>query len=234
MPLSGRTRVAVINELASMVPQSPDLIEWRVDSFEGVGDVASVIELASDIKAVAGGIPIIFACRAMEEGGGLNVLNDSDIVKLYVAACASHCIDLIDYEMSNSAEHLAMLRGVSRDHGVPMIMSYHNHQDTPEEGVILEKLLGAERLGADVGKVAVMPQQPEDVLTLLSATLKASRLCKIPLISVSMGDMGTLSRAFGWAYGAAATFAASKTRPVPGQISIEALRSALASVWQRA
>ncbi len=232
MALAGKTPVAIMNELAAIVPHRPDLIEWRVDVFEGVIDIALVIELASEIKVAAGGIPIIFSCRAMDEGGGLNVLNDADIVKLYVAACASRCVDLIDYEMSNSAAHIALLREISRDNGVTMIMSYHNHQATPEESVIMDKFYEAECLGADVGKVVVMSGKQEDVLVLLGATLKASRVSRIPLISISLGSLGTLSRILGWICGSAVTFGVDENRMAPGQIPVEELRSVLASVRQ--
>ena len=230
VPLVGRTRGGVVNELAAILPQEPDLIEWRVDSFEGIGSIRSVIELAVDIKAAARDIPIIFTCRAVNEGGGLNALNDSDILKLYVAACASHCVDLIDYEISNPTAHLMQLRDVSRDNAMAMIMSYHDHHGTPAESVMLEKFLEAERLGADVAKVVVMPRQLEDVLTLLGATLKASRQCEIPLVGVAMGQLGFFSRILGWAYGSAMTFAINKAHSVPGLIPVAEMRSVLASV----
>ena len=229
-PLVGKTRAAVLEEMAVVVPKQPDLLEWRVDFFEGKGDIAAVIDLAREIKAAAAGIPIIFACRMLDEGGGSSPLNDADILKLFVAACASRCIDAIDYEMSNPAFNLAMLREASRESGVTMIMSYHNHQFTPDGAELAEKFVDAERLGADVAKVIVMPKGSEDVLALLGATLKASRKCKIPLVSMSMGGMGSLSRIFGWVYGSAVTFAAGMNSSAPGQMSIEELRPVLATV----
>ena len=63
--------------------------------------------MAREIKGAAGTIPVVFACRAMGEGGGFSALNESDVVKLYVAACVSRCIDIIDYEMSNSPVNVA-------------------------------------------------------------------------------------------------------------------------------
>ncbi len=231
-PLVGRTRAAVLEEMAGVVPKQPDLIEWRVDFFESKADVAAVIDLASEIKAAAGGIPIIFACRMLDEGGGASPLNDSDILKLFVAACASRCVDAIDYEMSNPAFNVTMLRQASREAGVTMIMSYHNHQFTPDGAELAEKFVDAERLGADVAKVIVMPNGSEDVLALLDATLKASKKCRIPLVSMSMGGLGSLSRVFGWVYGSAVTFAAGMNSSAPGQMSIEELRPVLKTVHQ--
>ena len=91
----------------------------------------------------------------------------------------------------------------------------------------------AERLGADVAKVAVMPSDAQDVLALLAATDRARQTLSIPLISMSMGGVGSLSRIMGWVYGSAATFAVGQTSSAPGQIAIEDLRTVLA-IMQRA
>jgi 3-dehydroquinate dehydratase-1 len=81
-----------------------------------------------------------------------------------------------------------------------------------------------------VAKVAVMPQDPQDVLTLLAATHRASQRVNLPLISMSMGGLGALSRVVGWIYGSAATFAVGKGSSAPGQMSIEELRAMLATM----
>ncbi len=231
-PVVGRSRAAVLDELAALLPKAPDLIEWRVDFFDGFGDIAAVIDMAREIKAAAGTIPVVFACRAMGEGGGFSALNESDVVKLYVAACVSRCIDIIDYEMSNSPVNVATLREVSRENGVAMIMSYHNHEFTPSDEELSGRFIEAEVLGADIAKVVVMPKGEEDVLALLSATLKASRVCGIPLVSMSMGGLGTVARVFGWVFGSSMTFGFGKHSSAPGQMSIEELRPVLASVQQ--
>ena len=227
-PLVGRTCDEIFDELATILPKQPHLIEWRVDFFEGVGNTAMVIDIASRIKALAGEIPIIFSCRSMNEGGEGTALDDEDIVKLYVAACASRCVDVIDYELSNAPENVARLREASRNSDVAMIMSYHNFRRTPRAAILVAKCLEAERLGADIATVAVMPKKAEDVLTLLAAIAQASRECAMPLTGTAMGGLGTLSRIYGWAYGSALTFAVGKSSSAPGQLSIEDLRAGLA------
>ena len=78
-----------------------------------------------------------------------------------------------------------------------MVMSYHNFQDTPDAATLDAKFARAQELGADIGKVAVMPKDPADVLALLAATWRASQALTIPLISMSMGGIGSLSRMIG-------------------------------------
>jgi 3-dehydroquinate dehydratase-1 len=229
-PLVGRTPAAVLDELTVVLPKKPDVIEWRVDFFEDIGKAGTVIEVAGRIKQAAGAIPIIFTCRSMNEGGERITLDSAGVVKLHVAVCAARCVDIIDYELSNPAHELAQLRQASRANGVAMIMSYHNFQSTPDAAVLAAKFMEAERLGADIAKVAVMPRSPEDVLTLLGAVWRASEAGSIPLIGMSMGGFGSVSRIVGGVFGSALTFAVGKSSSAPGQIAIEDLRIALATV----
>ncbi len=227
-PLVGRNCAEIFDELATILPKQPHMIEWRVDFFAGVGNTAAVIDLASRIKQQAGKIPIIFTCRTMNEGGEGIVLDDDDVLKLYVAACASGCVDVIDYELSNAPDKVALLRDASRRNDVTMILSYHNFSHTPRADELVAKCLEAERLGADIATVSVMPNEAEDVLTLLAATQQANRECTMPLIGTAMGSLGSLSRIFGWVYGSALTFAVGKGSSAPGQLSIEDMRVGLA------
>jgi 3-dehydroquinate dehydratase-1 len=119
------------------------------------------------------------------------------------------------------------LRAASRAQDVLMIMSYHNFSNTPTSAELVGKIEEAAQQGADIAKVAVMPQEPGDVLVLLEATIVASRRVKIPLITMSMGPIGAMTRLCGWMYGSALTFAVGKNSSAPGQIPIEELRAAL-------
>jgi 3-dehydroquinate dehydratase I len=229
-PLVGKTPEAVINELAVVLPKRPDVIEWRVDFFEEIGTLATVIDVAGRIKQAAGAIPIIFTCRSMNEGGERIQLDGAGVVQLLAAVCAGRCVDIIDYELSNAADDRARLRQASRANDVAMIMSYHNFQSTPDAATLAAKFMDAERLGADIAKVAVMPRSPEDVLTLLGAVWRASEAGSIPLIAMSMGGIGAVSRMVGGVFGSALTFAVGKSSSAPGQIAIEDLRIALNTV----
>ncbi len=229
-PLVGKTPAAVLGELAVVLPKKPDLIEWRVDFFENIGNTATVIDVARRVKKAAGATPIIFTCRSINEGGERIPLNNAEIVTLYVDVCVSQSVDIVDYELSNLTSNLEQIRRASRDNDVAMIMSYHNFQFTPEAAVLSAKFMDAEQLGADIAKLAVMPKTPEDVLTLLGVTWRASETGGIPLIGLSMGGIGSLSRIVGGFYGSSVTFAVGKASSAPGQIPIEELRAVLATV----
>ncbi len=227
MPLVARTAEALQAELASILPKEPDLIEWRVDYFDAISDPALVVETAKAIRKTAGPRPILFTRRAVHEGGEAIGLSEESVVALYEEVCKSGVVDIIDYELSQSAKHRAGLRAISRAHGIAMIMSYHNFSGTPPFAELVAKMVDAERQGADIAKVAVMPGNAGDALLLLQATLEASQRVRIPLITMSMGGMGAMTRLCGWMFGSAVTFAAGESSSAPGQIPAEDLRAAL-------
>ena len=229
-PLVGKTAEAIHDEVAAIIPKKPDLLEWRIDFFADIGDAKAVVDTALSIRKAAAGIPVLLTRRNVSEGGNPIPIAEAAVVAMYVAACEAKCVEIIDYELSNAPADLQRLREVSKANAITMIMSYHNFQLTPDAATLDSKFVAAERLGADVAKVAVMPKTEQDVLALLAATDRARQNVGVPLISMSMGGIGSLSRIIGWVYGSAATFAVGKSSSAPGQIAIEELRTALAIV----
>jgi 3-dehydroquinate dehydratase-1 len=229
-PLVGRSSAALRAELGAIVPKAPDLIEWRVDFFDAIADLDQVLAAAAQLRAMSGSIPIVLTRRAVHEGGEAIALDEDGVVDLYAALCASGDIDAVDYELSQPEHQRRRVRAVSQAYGVRMIVSSHDFHATPPVEAMLETLLRAGRAGADVAKLAVMPRQPADVLRLLEATVLASTALDIPLITMSMGSLGAMTRIFGWRYGSSVSFAAGQRRSAPGQLPIEALRAAAAAL----
>ena len=229
-PLVGRTPVDLAGELDAILPKRPDMLEWRVDFFDAIADADAVVATAREIRRRAGAVPLLLTRRNSTEGGQPMAMPEAAVVAMYRRACEARCVDLIDYELSNAPADLKQLREVSAANGIAMVMSYHNFQQTPDLATLVDRFTEAQRLGADVAKVAVMPSGPADVLTLLDATYRASQQLHIPVISMSMGGIGAVSRMMGWMYGSAATFAVGKSSSAPGQVAVEELRASLAAV----
>lgn len=232
VPLVGATRDALLDEVAVVVGHAPDVLEWRVDFFAEFGDVDAVLDTALAIRRAAPGIPLLLTRRHVREGGNPIAVDEAQVVATYTAACTARCVDLIDYELDNDAADLRRLRAVSRANDIALIVSYHNFACTPDAATLDAKFAGAAKVGADVAKIAVMPHTPGDVLALLAASERARERLDIPLISMSMAELGALSRIVGWAYGSAATFAVGRSSSAPGQIAIAQLRTALDAVRQ--
>lgn len=211
-----------------MAAKKPDLLEWRVDFFQDIADSAAVVELAGRIKEVTGGMPLLFTRRSSREGGEKIALSEGQVVDLYRTVCESGQAEFVDFEMGNDAAQVRRVREFSRVSGVQLVLSFHDFQQTPGVEFLNQRYTQAQALGADVAKVAVMPQAMDDVLTLLAATLQSSRKLDIPLIGMSMGGAGAITRQCGWAFGSALTFAVGDSASAPGQLPIEDLEAGLA------
>jgi 3-dehydroquinate dehydratase I len=168
---------------------------------------------------------VIFTRRSIREGGEPIPIGDEDVVRLYDAVGASGLVDFLDFEMGNDAGHVRQVVDSARKHGTRTILSYHNFGYTPGREFLVQRFLEAERLGGDVAKVAVMPRDRADVLTLLAATSEAEAKAKIPLISMSMGPLGAVTRMVGGLFGSALSFAVGEGSSAPGQMPIADLRT---------
>jgi 3-dehydroquinate dehydratase-1 len=219
-PLVGRSPERILAEAASVVAKKPDAIEWRVDFFDGIGETAAVLEVARALRAATGELPIIFTRRSIKEGGEPIAIGDEEVVRLYDAIGASRLVDFIDFEMGNDPEHVRRVRASTRAHETRLILSYHNFGYTPGREFLVQRFFEAERLGADVAKVAVMPRDRNDVLTLLAATAEADAKGGIPLISMAMGPLGSVTRMIGGVFGSSLSFAVGEAASAPGQIPI--------------
>lgn len=223
-PLTGRNPNELIAELNSIVPKKPDLIEWRADFFEQIDQVDQVILAAQEISKNCSGIPVLFTIRSHKEGGQTIPLTEEGIVELLSSICQTDFVSMIDFEASNKPEHIKQLREISSNYQKKLILSYHNFECTPNKSELLDRLRAAESYGADIAKAAVMPKDEKDVLALLEVTKDAQDELNIPIITMSMGGTGAISRMLGWMYGSSVTFAVGEKSSAPGQIPIEKLR----------
>lgn len=202
----------------------PDVVEWRADYFIDVCNPKKVMEALRALRGIIGDIPLIFTLRSSLEGGFKKVEDHIrfDIIR---QAILSGEIDAVDIELASSNSDIERIKKAAEVYDIPLILSYHNYAETPSVELLLDKIREEVSKGADIAKIAVMPQKEEDVLNLLSATLKARKeMPDTPLITVSMGELGTISRIAGGVFGSDLTFGAWEKTSAPGQISIDQLR----------
>ena len=112
------------------------------------------------------------------------------------------------------------MRECTKQHDVRLILSYHNVSYTPGLEYLVDRFLEAERLGADVAMVQVVPRNRADVLRLLAATAEADDKARIPLISIAVGPLGAATRMVGGLFGSWLSFAVGESASAPGQIPI--------------
>lgn len=228
VPLVGRTDEALLAEAVAAAALEPDLIEWRVDFYDGIAQQAQVLAVAAALRQRLGGLPLLFTRRSAREGGQPVGLDEAGVVALYQAVCQAGAAELVDLEMGGPADGVQAVQAAARQHGLTVVLSFHDFRATPPLDDLVQRFLQAERLGADVAKVAVMPRSMADVLTLLTATQQASERLSIPLVSMSMGAQGAISRICGGAFGSALSFGVGLAPSAPGQLPAPGLMAALA------
>ena len=231
MPLLATERSDLFREAATIKRSDPDLLEWRIDGYRHVRDINNSLDTLAELRIQFCDTPLVFTCRIHSEGG-LKKLACDQRQHLLTEAMASGNLDIVDIELHNDADFVKSIMETARKFGVRVVLSYHNFEMTPDETFIFDTLLKARDLGADIAKVAVMPKGYHDVLTLLSATLKARKQgLKIPAITMSMGPQGRLTRLAGGLFGSDITFAGATIPTAPGQMPIEILRKGMAALY---
>lgn len=224
-PLVGASRDAVLSEAAAALAARADIVEWRVDHYGGIGSANEVMDTGRALRRALGGLPLLFTRRSVEEGGRPVPISERQAAALCAEVSAAGVADLVDFEMSSAPESMNAVREATRRHGVGLVCSFHDFERTPPD--LLGRFRRAQELGGDVAKVSVMARGPEDALTLLAATLRASQTLEPALIGVSMGPHGALSRMIGFAFGSALTFGVAGAASAPGQMPIGELRAAI-------
>jgi 3-dehydroquinate dehydratase-1 len=115
--------------------------------------------------------------------------------------------------------------------GVVVVASNHDFFKTPAQSDIVYRLRKMQDMGADIPKIAVMPTCKKDVLTLLAATEEmATDYADRPIITMSMGGTGVISRLVGESMGSSMTFGAAAKASAPGQIGVKELDVVLETI----
>ena len=109
-----------------------------------------------------------------------------------------------------------------------MVCSSHDFAKTPPRAELVSRMVQMQQAGADLPKLAVMPQCRSDVLELLAATAEMAELHpETPVITMSMGALGAVSRLAGETFGSAMTFANPGQASAPGQVSLDIVNEVL-------
>lgn len=226
-PLVGKTKEQLFQEAEAVLVLKPDLVEWRADYFNDVENIQTVLDMLSWLREKLETYPIIFTCRTYLEGGYRKIENKLrfDLIK---AVIRSRQVDMVDIELISGEVVLKEIIAESGENDTYVIISNHDFQKTPTTEEMIKRLRKAQEIGADIAKMAVMPNTMEDVLNLLYATnTMKEKYAEIPLITMSMSGKGLVSRMSGGVFGSAVTFGAGKAVSAPGQIALTELREVI-------
>ena len=228
VPIVGVTKEDILAEAKSFDNIPVDVVEWRVDWFENVFDFSKVKDTLKDLRAVLGDTPLLMTFRTSKEGGEKSIEID-DYAMFNIKVAETGYVDLIDVEVFTGDDVVKKIIAGAHNAGVKVIASNHDFNKTPDKDDIISRLRKIQDLGADILKIAVMPTNKKDVLTLLAATEEMySDYAERPIITMSMAGTGVISRLCGEVFGSSLTFGAAGKASAPGQMGVNDLSTVLA------
>lgn len=229
VPIVGVTREEILRQGKQILSLDADLVEWRVDFFQNVKELDKVLSIAKELRTLLPSLPILFTFRRKEEGGQ-QAISLEDYFTLNKEAALSGSVDLIDIELFSIEDSVQfqLLEQAIHNAGTKIIMSNHDFEKTISKQTIIQRLCQMESLGCDISKIALMPNKSQDVLTLLDATNEMlEHHATRPVITMSMGKLGMISRLSGETFGSSVTFASAEQASAPGQIPVIQLKEIL-------
>lgn len=228
VPIVGINRAEILSSASALRETPAHVAEWRADWFSdildenGTPNLTAVTDILRQLRSILGNIPLLFTFRTAAEGGEKNI-DFQSYRALNLAASGEGLADLADVEFFTAGNAAETLIEELHKRGVKVIVSSHDFHQTPDAKVLIDRLCTMRKIGADLPKIAVMPQSRKDVLVLLEATETAASLLDCPIITMSMSSAGVISRLCGEVFGSAMTFGASGKASAPGQMDVQDL-----------
>lgn len=241
-------RKSIIAAADILLQKRIDIAEWRIDFFDDVDDLSMVSDVLNRLKMSLFGKPLLVTFRTGAEGGQRDIPTEK-YRELLEYISASGCAQMVDVEifkdipyekmkMADEDEEIKQqleelqewIQGLREK--VTVVGSYHDFQRTPDNEELVGRLEWISRAGADIPKLAVMPENKMDVLRLMAFTLQESESLQKPLITMSMGSLGSISRIAGETFGSSVTFGSIGQASAPGQLAVDKLEQLLEMIHQ--
>ncbi len=227
VPIVGETKEEILDAALQMKELPVDIVEWRVDWYEDSKNIGLVIETGERIREIIGETPLLFTIRTKNEGGERDY-TEEEYLSINVEASKAGFADIIDVELFKGEETFTKMVQEVHKYNNLVIASNHDFTMTPTKAEIVNRLTSMGEMGADILKIAVMPQSSADVLELLEATrIMTEERTRKPVVTMSMGGLGVISRLAGGTFGSAMTFGAGEKASAPGQIPASKLKEIL-------
>lgn len=229
VPIVEKSREKILEAARIFAEKGVEMAEWRMDWYEGTESIENVLDVLQQLAAICKNIILLCTFRSKKQGGERE-LSEEAYQKLLLAIAKSGYADILDVEVFELSRPEALIKEIQDLSGL-VIASEHHFFETPETAVMEEKLLAMRTMGADIGKLAVMPGKNTDVLRLLEATAQVKeQYPEYPVITMAMGGMGVISRISGQIFGSCVTFGAVGKTSAPGQLPFETVSGILENI----
>lgn len=187
--------------LAYLTREGADILEIRADLFDAPFE--KVCSYVGSIKEAIR-VPLIGTLRETEE-------NREDRISRFCRLIPQ--VDAVDIEVDTPIRDDVIAACV----GKTVMVSEHNYVETPDEAGLAAVVDEAVSAGADIVKLAVTARSQSDVVRLLRFTAEREE----NLVTLSMGDIGMISRVAAPLFGSLFTYAFVGQAVAPGQLPFE-------------
>ena len=233
VPVSEATEEAILCVAAQAARSEAQILEWRADCYEGAADARRTVRLAVRLRQTIGDMPLLFTYRTRAEGGAAKrELSPEEYLCLNRRILEEQAADILDLELRAGERAVREMAKAAHENGCYLLASSHDFAATPPAEELLSRFRRMEEWGVDILKLAVMPENTADVLTLLGAGATASARTSRPVIAISMGVLGMESRVCCEAFGSAMTFGCLGRSSAPGQMEAAALARILKTLHE--
>ena len=233
VPIVGPTVEDILSQMQEAVQAKVDFIELRPDMWMKDSHISeeeyipTIVNLVKQVHSSYGAMPMLFTWRTLAEGGETSIRSET-YGYLLQAIVDQGLVQAIDVELFAYTDAIGHSIKQAYQQGIQTVMSYHNFQSTPD----IETLhVYAERMvsvGAQVIKFALMPSTNDDVLSVLRLTKELTeQYPELPRITMSMGQLGQMTRTCGNVFGNCLTFGTLGQASAPGQVDVSILQQLL-------
>lgn len=230
VPIVGPSIEEILSQVQKAVQAEVDLIELRPDmwmkSFNISEDeyIPTIVKFVEEVHFRFADMPMLFTWRTLAEGGETSIRSEN-YGHLLQAIVDQDLVQAIDVELFAYTDAIGHSIKQAYQQGIQTVMSYHNFQKTLEIDTLhlyAEQMISA---GASVIKFALMPTTSDDVLSVLQFTKELTRKYpQLPRITMSMGQLGQMTRTCGNVFGNCVTFGILGQASAPGQVEVAVLK----------
>ena len=211
IPVMQKTTEDIITTAKDYIKKGADILELRID---GIDDVNSDI-IPEIIEEIA--FPIIATNRSKEDGGYF-LGSEKERINILKSCCNLEYVEYIDIELQTDPCLRNYILGKCENLGVKTIISFHDFEKTPPIHDLFS-IVKEEKSFGDIAKIAVMPKNLEDTISILAIMSRCDNT-----IAISMGELGSYTRVIASKFNAPITFATGGDVTAPGQIDIETMK----------
>lgn len=226
-PLTAKEPNGLLQEAKEIQKSKVQMAEWRIDLFDMDPSYERIVELIGQLREILQEKILLATIRTKQEGGAFEGSQEK-YVQIYNWVLQTRQADLIDIEYEIGDAWRDTLIENAHAHDCKVILSFHDFENTPTVSKMCEKLTGMMKTKGDIAKLAVMPTTKKDVAALLEASAIISSDAEKPLITMSMGSKGMISRFAGGLFGSSVSFVNVCGSSAPGQLKAEEILQFLA------